>query len=41
MEIVSTIILTVLCFYGLARLAAAIAKAEDERKARSDAAWGD
>ena len=39
MEAMTTIILTVLCFYGLYALAKAVEREQERRKARSDAAW--
>ncbi len=39
MEVISTIILTALFFYGAALLMNAVAREEDKRKSRSEAAW--
>ena len=39
MEVVTTMLATILTFYGLIRLANAIAIAEEKRKAASEAAW--
>lgn len=39
MEVVTTIIATILTFYGLVKLMNAIAETERKRKAASEAAW--
>lgn len=39
MEIITTAIATILLFYGIAKLASAIANFEEKRKAASEAAW--
>lgn len=39
MEAVSTIILTLLVFYGLAALAKAVEREREKKKAASEAAW--
>lgn len=41
MEAVTTIIITALFFCGLAKLINAVARAEEHRKAASEAAWND